>query len=62
VRPPHTKLLSADLGRVASPASPAAERLPPSELTHLRETLASVGLQLPDGPEIEQKLRRLCQM
>jgi hypothetical protein len=44
------------------PASPAPDRLPPSEVAHLREVLAGVGLRLRDGSDIEPKLRRLREM
>ena len=42
-----------------SPASPASDRLPPSEMANLRDLLARIGLPLRDGPEIEEKLHRL---
>ena len=55
---------SVDLSNVfrRSPASSASDRLPASELARLRETLASVGLSLRDGPDVEHRLRRLREM
>jgi hypothetical protein len=42
--------------------SPERDRLPPADLARLRRTLAAAGLTLREGPEVEEKLRKLRRM
>jgi hypothetical protein len=42
--------------------APVHDRLPPDEFRRLREALAAAGLVLSEGPEVDEKLRRLRRM
>lgn len=44
------------------PEAPAPDRLPPSEIARIRTVLGQVGLRLPAGAGVDQKLHRLRAM